>query len=119
MWETVGAVAINVVLAWWLPLNLAYLWSGLPEQVYRFLVWIHQELWIMVPVPLLAFAVIMPGVHGPSSRFGASLVVLLVGFDWWYLRNWPDENKWKRRGRRLKEKVAVRGGTLVVESATT
>ena len=38
-------------------------------------------------------------------------------FNWWYFRNWPDENRWKRRAKKAKEAVAVRAGRLVVVPA--
>lgn len=120
MWDAVAWMSLQfVIVLWWLPLNVAFLGANrLPERVFRFCVWLHQEMWIAVPLPLLVFAVVMPGVQGWGDHLGGSLLVLILGVDWWYLRNWPDENKWTRRGRRLKEKVAARGGKLVVEPAT-
>ncbi len=74
---------------------------------------IHQELWLFAPAGLVVNAVIIW--NGPVpwmivfSAFG-----LLV---WWQARKWPDDNVWKRRGKKLRDKVAVSAGRLVVVPA--
>lgn len=93
---------------------LAQAWGS--DKVFAFLVWVHQQLWITAPLILVTLA--HDSVVYPHSRFLLSAIAAFVMWLWWKYRNWPDENKWTRRGRRLKEKVAARGGKLVVEPAT-
>jgi hypothetical protein len=38
-------------------------------------------------------------------------------YTWWIYRDWPDENRWKRRGKKLKDAIAIRAGRLVVVPA--
>ena len=38
----------------------------------------------------------------------------LALWNWWHFRNWPDENRWTRRGRRARSAVARIGARLVV-----
>jgi hypothetical protein len=78
------------------------------------LIRMHQELWIVGGPGLLASAV--DSFHGRWPWMVAFNAWGLVS--WWSLRNWPDENRWKRRGRKLKDAVAVRAGRLVVEPAS-
>jgi len=53
--------------------------------------------------------------HSPSSwRIFFDALSL---FNWWTWRNWPEDNHWKRRGKRAKEAVARRGSRLVVVPA--
>lgn len=77
--------------------------------VYRAAVRLHQELWIAAPVGVV-------GKLFEAEQAGAGdvgMAVLGVGA-WWYLRNWPDDNVWKRRGRRLRERVVEHAGRLAV-----
>lgn len=71
---------------------------------------VHQELWILAPPGMLLGTVTHWHSHAPW------LIVFdaLSMWNWWVYRNWPDENRWKRRGRKLRDKVAQRGGKLVV-----
>lgn len=46
--------------------------------------------------------------------------MLLNGFSlwgWWLLRNWPDDNHWKRRAKKLGSKVKSLGHRLVIAPA--
>lgn len=49
----------------------------------------------------------------------AGIKVLLDALVWLLFRNADDDDRWKRRRRRLAQKVAVRGGQLVVVPAGT
>ena len=80
------------------------------ERMWRASARIHQEFWIVAPPGLLFDAVNTWRGDRPY------MIVLnaLTLFFWWQYRNWPDENRWKRRGRKLKDAIAVRAGRLVV-----
>lgn len=105
-------------LLWlWVAVMALVLQGGKLGTLFAFL---HQELWIVGPGVVLA----LPWNSAQPDTTAADRLLMTVLtaehlWLWWSLRNWPDENKWTRRGRRLKEKVAARGGKLVVEPATT
>jgi hypothetical protein len=77
---------------------------------------IHQEMWLFAPPGLLIL--LSRAVH--EHHYWAIFVYLVNVWCWWRYRDWPDdENRWLRRGRKLKEKVAARGGKLVVVPTTS
>lgn len=63
----------------------------------------------------MALAPATHSILGPVLR---TLADAIYGLWWWRSRNWPDD-KWTRRGRRLKEKIAAVRGKLVAVPATT
>ncbi len=73
----------------------------------------HQELWLFA-LPGLVVNLIGHVQHG-STALAAIDLINIAG--WWLWRNWPDDNVWKRRGRRVKDAVAERAGRLVVVPA--
>jgi hypothetical protein len=80
------------------------------DRLWRAFARVHQELWIAAPPGLIAGAA---GTwHSKYSWMIISFAVAL--WQWWAYRDWPDENRWKRRGRKLKDAVAERAGRLVV-----
>jgi hypothetical protein len=92
--------------------QLVYLIGGSPavDWTWRAAARIHQELWIAAPAGLFVAAI-------QVWRSPQSWMVLFAAanlWPWWYFRNWPDENRWKRRGRKLKDAVVARAGRLVV-----
>ena len=80
------------------------------ERVFAACVRIHQELWIAAP-PGIAIGAVMTihGTHWWTIIFNACTL-----YNWVLFRDWPDENIWKRRGRKLRDKVTVQDGKLVV-----
>lgn len=85
------------------------------ENVWRSLARLHQELWLFAPPGLLAVLAENCG----SGHWGvATLNVLTIG-SWWYYRNWPEDNHWKRRAKKAKEAVERRAGRLVVVPAVS
>jgi hypothetical protein len=80
------------------------------DAVWRSFARIHQELWIAVP-PCVALAAVDHW-HG-HSYFGLFVDAMTL-YNWARFKDWPDENRWKRRGRKLKDAVAERAGRLVV-----
>lgn len=70
---------------------------------------LHQELWILVAPCILLTAV--DDWHARVWKVPLDAFGLLV---WWNVRDWPDENRWRRRGRKLREAVTRRGARLVV-----
>lgn len=80
------------------------------DRLWRALARVHQELWIVAPPGL-----ILGAIHTWHS--GTPWLIISYAFalwQWWHYRDWPDENRWKRRGRKLKDAVTVRAGRLVV-----
>src|SRR5262245_523848 len=83
------------------------------ERVWRSFARIHQEVWIVAPVGLLSMAVTDWRERDYFSLFFDAVNL----WNWWNLRNWPEDNHWKRRAKKAKEAVAVRAGRLVVVPA--
>jgi len=80
-----------------------------PESVWRAAARAHQELWIAVPPGIVFWAV--DALRDPQvSLLWPGLALL----SWVLYGDWPDDNVWKRRGRKLKDAVTVRAGRLVV-----
>lgn len=110
------AIAEQVTHVWAWSAWLAMVVFTSEGRVREFLVFVHQELWPVAPVGYLimigGWAVVPHGVVGWLVGLG---IVVFAPIFWWGSRNYPDDdNVWKRRGRRLKEKVARAGGKLVV-----
>lgn len=116
----VWSVADNYVLMWWVGLMVAKIAYSLSRDAAftRFCVFMHQQLWIGMPVALLLDVVLAPPAHNMLAPLVRAVLFAYIGWRWWRSRDWPDENPWKRRGRRLKEKVAARGAKLVVVPET-
>jgi hypothetical protein len=74
---------------------------------------IHQELWLFVPPGILINTVHHWHSLSPWQIFFDALAL----YNWWTFRNWPEENHWKKRGKKAKEAVARRGSRLVVVPA--
>ena len=118
--SVIGALAIGVTLQWQFTICVGVFaqffcllkpGSKRAETIWRACGWMHQELWIAVPPGMLLATI--QNWHGHTPW----LVVFNAWslYQWWTLRNWPDdENRWKRRGRKLKDAVAERAGRLVV-----
>jgi hypothetical protein len=83
------------------------------ELVWRASGRIHQEMWPLVPAALL----ITVNKEWNSPRPWLIVFDTINLWTWWTLRNWPEDNRWKRRGKQAKEAVAVRAGRLVVVPA--
>lgn len=104
---------------WWYAVLFAWVTQSRPAlSLHRFMVWVHQKLWILVPVGLLSIAWQIPDQPDLLTRVFATLSISIVAYTWWAFRNWPDENKWTKRGKRLAAKVAALRGKLVVVPAT-
>jgi hypothetical protein len=89
-------------------------WGGGPDTLFcRALVRIHQELWLFAPVGLLALTY---GDWAERNWFGMFFSLFNFAL-WWMLRNWPDDNIWKRRGKRALDRVRAVAGRLVVSPA--
>lgn len=74
----------------------------------------HQELWLFAPPGLLIGTV--EHFHTPGLQWLVVIDAIWL-FNWWHYRNWPDENRWKRRAKKAKDAVTVRAGRLVVVPA--
>lgn len=103
-WSLTVTSALIVYLAWLIRK------TDRLEHIWRSQARIHQELWLVAPVGALSTAV----QHWHSHTPWMVVFDVLTLFNWWNLRNWPDENRWKKRGKKAKEAVAVRAGRLVV-----
>ena len=104
VWQMNTALALLIHVVWLLRKNdrLELWWRSAAR--------IHQELWIAAPVGALLGALDHWHSHTPwMIAFDA-----LGLYNWWNLRNWPEDNHWKRRAKKAKEAVAVRAGRLVV-----
>lgn len=115
----IKALASVVYMMWSLSLAFALLgWfislirpgSKLLDTAWRAFARIHQELWIVVP-PCIALAAVD---HWHDRNYFGLFTDALTLWNWVRLKDWPDENRWKRRGRKLKDAVAERAGRLVV-----
>lgn len=123
MIENLGALAIMVSIVWLWTYCAAIVLTAVGaarnsefSQTWgAILARCHQEMWLAAA----------PGIFvvSPVYSFHADGHQWLLVFDalnawvWWNARNWPDDNLWKRRGRRLAEKVAESAGRLVVVPA--
>jgi hypothetical protein len=103
-WALVVTSALIVYIVWMLRKTdrLEPIWRGQAR--------IHQELWIVVPIGALSSALHHWHSHTPWMIIFDALTL----YNWWNLRNWPEENRWKKRGKKAKEAIAVRAGRLVV-----
>jgi hypothetical protein len=119
--NTVGTVANNVWFLWSLAfcigqtgelLNMKYDSRRL-ELLWRAAGRVHQEVWIAVPPGVLLGTIHDWHSHTPWLVFFDALSLYV----WWIYRDWPDENRWKRRGKKLKDAIAIRAGRLVVVPA--
>lgn len=122
---TISALADITATSWALALTVA-IWAHWARTIiclmrggdaqaglWRYAAAAHQELW------LFALPGLLLSLSDHLRSGGWELVVdVLMLFSWWWYRNWPDENRWKRRGRKLKDAVAERAGRLVVIPAT-
>jgi hypothetical protein len=71
----------------------------------------HQEMWPIIPVAILINAVR----HWHGGDWYMVFFDMLALWNWWVLRNFPgDDNQWKRRAKKARDAVAVRGSRLVV-----
>lgn len=74
---------------------------------------VHQELWLFAPVGVLFVTTeALDSPHPWTAVAGVGSLAI-----WWRARDWPDENIWKRRGRKLRDAVKARAGRLVVVPA--
>lgn len=117
--SVIGALAIAVTLHWQFALCFGIIGQLIctigpkrpkVEHAWRVAGRMHQELWIAAP-PGIVLAVVESWHSGLSWMVFFHAVSL---YQWWHYRNWPDENRWKRRGRKAVEAVAMRAGRLVV-----
>lgn len=121
MWSTISGLTQSVYTAWILSLACAMYGQLLcmfrstkkGERVWRACAAAHQELWLFAPPGALLGAV--DAWNGPARWVLAFYALGL--WMWWKYRDWPDENRWKRRSRKAKEAVAERAGRLVVVPA--
>lgn len=102
-WSLALAVGLYVQL-------LSMLAKGnLLEKIWRAAGRAHQELWLFASPGILI---------GTSSHLHHKPWMLIFDalsmFNWWYFRNWPEDNHWKRRGKKARDAVKVRAGRLVV-----
>jgi hypothetical protein len=113
-----SALATIVFLTWTISLGLALyldMWcryvkaSDRVEKLSRAAARVHQELWLFAP-PGVLFAAVRDWHDQPWMLFFDALSL----FNWWHFRNWPEDNHWKRRGKKAKEAVERRAGRLVV-----
>jgi hypothetical protein len=120
MWSNVVVFVSNAGFLWFWSLFLArnLPWWRSPSKLRTVLIFLHQQLWIVGLGVSIPFVKDYPG-DGFWARLWDLIVVAGVTGLWWGSRNWPDENVWKRRGRRLKNKVSALGGKLVVVPETT
>jgi hypothetical protein len=112
-------VASAVVIPWSLALALGLVCEQVSTVIarfttaFRFFAFVYQELWIVAPPGILILAADNWHDH---DYLGVAIYVLSL-YNWWTFRNWPDENRWTRRGRKLKDAIVVRAGRLVVQPA--
>lgn len=104
VWSFALFVAICAELAWQIRDADAL------ERIWRGMARVHQELWIVAPIGIAYWAVRDWHGSSPWQVFFDGLSL----FNWWWYRNWPGDNHWKRRAKKAKEAVAVRAGRLVV-----
>lgn len=101
-----------VAMVWIVGFSTALLLStfGKTGRVYDFCVFLHQELWIIAGPGIVLSAVTW---WDDGLEWGLIFPAFNL-LTWWKYRDWPDENRWKRRGRKAKEAIAERAGRLVV-----
>jgi hypothetical protein len=92
---------------------LAHSFGVREGRLYLALVRMHRELWLFAPPGLLM------NVYGDwAGRDWVGMFFALCSWvSWWILRNWPDDNIWKRRGKRALGRVRAVAGRLVVSPA--
>lgn len=110
------AIGDYLAAAWYITVGvrLAYHFNRLPSP--RLATWIRYELDYLVPVAITLNALFDP--HGrPQHHWWTALMIAWQMFCWWLLRRGDrdDDDRWKRRGRRLRERVAAVRGRLVVQ----
>lgn len=74
----------------------------------------HVWLWPLAGPGLLIDLV----AHPVLSRLLGTVVDLVLLWVWWDARDFPDDEQWKRRKRKVKEMVTQLGRRLVVKAAT-
>lgn len=86
---------------------------GWVERVWRASARVHQELWLFVPP-----AILYGTLHDWHSASPWKIVIdAWALYTWWMMRDWPDENRWTRRGRKARSAVSRIGARLVVVPA--
>lgn len=122
MSDLIRGLAYSALLAWqWAYIAAVVLWawckvvrpSDRLEKAWRLLARIHQELWPFAPAGFMVS--VMDLWHGSYPW----LIVIQAWalLTWWQARNWPEDNHWKRHGKKAKEAVQRRAGRLVVVPA--
>jgi hypothetical protein len=83
------------------------------ERFWRAAARIHQEAWLFAPPGFLILTV--QAWHRNQSW--TMLFYAYALYSWWKYRDWPEENHWKRRGKKVRDTVKVSAGRLVVVPA--
>lgn len=82
-------------------------WLALPAEL-------HHELWPFA-LPGLLLSAVYEFLTRDWLQFGSALVMLAI---WARTRNWPgDDDRWRRRRRKLAATVQRQGGRLVITPA--
>jgi hypothetical protein len=78
----------------------------------------HQELWILYPLCPVGLSVTSwhAIVVGEQVAYNSIMMVASAAALWWWWaqRDWPDDNRWKRRAKRAAAAVRAVGHRLVV-----
>lgn len=117
VWNLASALATLVFVT--------YAWSSLFVSMMRdFAPNKNRDVWITIrlelkPFALPAIAVLwLDGVIGHGGGWLNNLWTVLNLISWWYWRkDRDDDDRWKKRGKKLAEQVSVIGGRLQVVPA--
>jgi hypothetical protein len=115
-------LVVWVSICWQLALStgqMGELWCQLVrsndrlERFWRAAARVHQEAWLFAPPGFLILTVQAWGLNRSwTIPFYAWSLFL-----WWKSRDWPEENQWKRRGKKMRDAVKVSAGRLIVVPA--
>lgn len=111
--DMLEGLASAIYLAWALWFTAAIFGSMLNVKHWRVAARMHQELW-----PFAFPGIVWSTVNSFNERPWFLIFNALSFVGWWLNRDWPDENPWKKRGRKAKETIVARGGKLVIVPAS-
>ncbi len=107
------AFADATYLVWALWLMGASIGQSMNAKHWKIAARMHQGLW-----PFAFPGIVWSAVDNFNEQPWFLIFNALSFAGWWFYRDWPDENPWKKRGRKAKEAIVARGGKLVIVPAS-
>ena len=111
--DMLEGLATAIYLAWALWLTAAGIGRSMNAKHWNVVARMHQELW-----PVAFPGIVWSAVDNFNDEPWMLIFNALSFIGWWAYRDWPDENPWKKRGRKAKETIVARGGKLVIVPAS-